>query len=215
MNLTIKKGTYSKCYEIARKPTAEPFACKILSKAIIQDCDLGHLVANEISIHRKLKHEHVVKFIETFEDDKLIYMIQSLCTNHSLKDLQQSRGKFSIQECRYFISQTLAGVQYIHEKGIIHRDLKLSNVLIDEHMQMRIGDFGLAIHVDDPRLQSKSLCGTTNYLAPEVINRNGFTFRTDVWAVGVIAFVLCFQEKPFEGDDLYATHQRIARADYR
>lgn len=172
-------------------------------------------MTNEIRIHRKLKHKHIVEFIESFENEKFIYMIQSLCPNHSLRDLQKHRGTFSNQECRYFINQTLRGLQYIHEREIIHRDLKPSNILIDANMQMKIGDFGLAIHFDDPRLLSRSLCGTTNYLAPEVINRNGFTYKSDVWAVGVITFVLCFGHKPFDADDLYETHQRIVRANYR
>lgn len=182
---------------------------------IIYECDLKHLVANEIDIHRMLEHKHIVEFIETFENERHIYMIQSLCPNYSLKDLQQCRGTFSNQESRYFVNQILQGLQYIHENGIIHRDLKLSNILIDSNMQLKIGDFGLAIRINDPRLLSRKPCGTTNYLAPEVVNCKGFTYRSDVWAVGVIAFVLCFGCKPFEEDADFDIHQRIVRADYR
>lgn len=181
---------------------------------MIKICDLIHLVRNEIEIHRKLKHNHVVEFIDAFEDTKFIYMVQSLCSNHSLKELQLNRGSVSISECRYFVHQIMLGADYMHEMGFIHRDLKLSNILIDEQMQIKIGDFGLAIHEDDPRLNSRSQCGTTNYLAPEVINRKGFTFRSDIWAVGVITFALRFGHKPFEDKDLYATHRRIACANY-
>lgn len=182
---------------------------------MIKECDLIHLVLNEIEIHRKLKHNHVVEFLEAFEDAQFIYMIQSLCSNHSLKDLQLNRGCVSIPECRYFINQIMIGVEYIHKMGIIHRDLKLSNILIDEKMQIKIGDFGLAIHEDDPRLQSRSQCGTTNYLAPEVINRKGFTCRSDIWAIGVITYALCFGYKPFEDNDVMAVHQRIVCANYK
>lgn len=182
---------------------------------MIEDAELMYLVQNEISIHRKLKHQHIVEYVRSFEDDKFVFMVLSLCDNHSLRDLQKSRGIVSIDECRYFISQILKGAQYIHNKNIIHRDLKLSNILIDKNMQMKICDFGLAIRLDDPRLSSRSLCGTTNYLAPEVISRKGFFCRSDVWAIGVITFVLLFGHKPFEENDAYATHQRILRADFK
>lgn len=144
--------------------TNERFACKILSKVLIRDPDFIELVQNEISIHRRLKHAHVVEFIKSFEDDQLVYIIQSLCPNHSLRDLHKTRGVVSVAECRYFVSQILKGAQYIHQCKYIHRDLKLTNILIDKNMQMKICDFGLAIHVDDQRLDSKTICGTTNYL---------------------------------------------------
>lgn len=168
-----RQGSYSKCYEVQRKMSAEHYACKVLSMAMVQDVHLKRLVRNEIQIHRKLRHEHVVQFIESFSDGKHIYMIQSLCLNHSLRDLLKHRGVVSINECRYFMNQVLKGVDYIHESGIIHRDLKLSNVLIDENIHMKIADFGLAIESESPRLKSKSLCGTSNYLAPEVVDRKG------------------------------------------
>lgn len=187
----------------------------MLSKVLIQDAEFTGLVQNEISIHRKLKHQHVVEFVKSFEDDNLIYMIQALCSNHSLRDLHKARGVVSLAECRYFISQILKGAQYIHEKKYIHRDLKLTNILIDKNMQMKICDFGLAIHLNDPRLDTKTICGTTNYLAPEVVARKGFACVSDVWAIGVITFVLMFGYKPFEECDAYATHQRILRGDYK
>lgn len=181
---------------------------------MIQDINLKRLVQNEIKLHSQLKHNHVVEFIESFNDEKHIYMIQSLCSNHSLRELVKHRGVVNIHECRYFINQILKGVEYIHKMRIIHRDLKLGNVLIDHDMQMKIGDFGLAIESTNPRVSSKSLCGTTNYLAPEVVERKGFAFGTDIWAVGVIAFVLLYGYTPFEEHDALETYKRISHVDY-
>lgn len=107
------------------------------------------------------------------------------------------------------------GTEYIHKKGIIHRDLKLANILIDGDMQMKICDFGLATLEADAISEAHIVMGTTNYLAPEVINRQGFKRRSDIWAIGVIAFVLLYGYKPFEGDDETTTHHRISKADYR
>lgn len=200
---------------MVRKVSDEHYACKVLSKVMVQDIHLKQLVQNEIKIHCQLNHEHVVEFIESFNDDKHIYMIQSLCLNHSLRDLLKHRGAVNINECRYFLNQILKGVEYIHNMRIIHRDLKLGNVLIDEHMQMKIGDFGLAIECDSPRLKSKSLCGTTNYLAPEVVDRKGFVLGSDIWACGVMAFVLLYGYTPFEEHDVMETYKRISRVNYQ
>lgn len=79
---------------------------------------------------------------------------------------------------------------------------------------MKIGDFGLAIELDSPRLFSKSLCGTTNYLAPEVVDRKGFALGSDIWACGVMAFVLLYGYTPFEEHDVMETYKRISRVDY-
>lgn len=173
---------------------------------MLDEADMKRLLQSEISIHRKLNHQHVATFVHSFEDDRFIYMVQGLCANHTLRDLQKSRGNdlLTVEECRYFVSQIFKGAQYIHSQRVIHRDLKLSNILVDMYMQTKISDFGLAIRTDDPRLKIPTLCGTTNYLAPEVVTKRGFTFETDVWAVGVITFVLSFGYKPFEEYDAYA-----------
>lgn len=89
------------------------------------------------------------------------------------------------------------------------------NSLIDHSMQMKICDFNLAIHKNDPRLEFKSICGTKNYIAPEVVNHEGFVRRSDIWAIGVITYELIFGYKPFEEDNTYATYRRIVLADYR
>lgn len=155
------------------------------------------LILNEIKIHRKLKHKNIVAFIESFDDYKHVYMIQSLCSGNSLHTFRINRGFVSMDECRYFTHQILQGVQYFHRMGFIHRDLKLSNILLDENVQVKICDFGLATHIDDT-LSLRSICGTKDYIAPEVANRHGSVRLSDIWAVGVITFSLIFNFKPFQ-----------------
>lgn len=173
------------------------------------------MVKNEIKFHRKLMHQHVVRFVESFTDPQHIYIVQTLCPHGSLAQISLQRKHISVSECRYCVYQILNGIDYIHKKGIIHRDLKLANILIDGEMQMKICDFGLAILETDAHLEAKIVCGTTNYLAPEVVNRKGFERRSDIWAIGVIAFSLLYGYKPFEADDEKTTFDRIVRVDYR
>lgn len=193
----------------------EQLACKILSLAFIKDDVNKEMVKNEITFHRKLKHEHVVGFVESFTDEQHIYIVQKLCANGTLAEISSQRQRFLVAECRYCVHQILNGIDYIHSKGIVHRDLKLANILIDANMQMKICDFGLAILERDAHLEADILCGTTNYLAPEVVSFNGFEKRSDIWAIGVITYILLYAHKPFEGDDEKSTLGRILRADYR
>lgn len=139
--------------------------------------DYRHLIDREIEIMQTLNHEHVVKLIETFDDKINIFLIQPLCSKNTLRHLMKEKGFIEIPECRNYISQTLEGVKYLHHNDIIHRDLKLSNVFVDNNMEIKIGDFGLAINAIPSEMYSPHICGTPAYLAPEVVNRKGFRYE--------------------------------------
>lgn len=140
-------------------------------------------------------------------------MIQSLCTSGTLDQLQKNRKVVSVSECRYFSKQILEGIAYIHEMGFIHRDLKPSNILINQFMQIKICDFGLAVHNSDPR--SGSICGTKGYFPPEFVNNECSVYQSDIWAIGVICYELLFGCNPFEDENSYRSNRRIVFADYR
>lgn len=209
------QGSYGKCFIVVNQKTKERLACKILSCSLVKEEENKELVKNEIKFHVRMKHENIVRFVESFADRDHIYIVLSLCSNGSLQQMIAQRKVIDVSECRYCVYQILKGANYIHTKSIIHRDLKLANILIDANMQMKICDFGLAISECDALLEAGIVCGTTNYLAPEVIDRKGFKRQSDVWAIGVIAFVLVHGYKPFEDEDEQATYKRISRADYR
>lgn len=194
------------------RSTGNRFACKVLQKSESH----AEMLHNEIHIHSKLKHEHVVEFIESFENDIFVFIIQNYCANHSLWDLLNQLGTLTLEECAYFISQILKGLEYIHWKLYIHRDIKPSNILIDQNNQIKIADFGLAIHSKNAR--PGEICGTPNYLSPECVNGEGSSFACDVWATGVTAFFLLNGFRPFNEDSVNDKHEiynRIIRMDYR
>lgn len=209
----IGQGSFGKCFEVVERSTGNRFACKILKKSTTRSHEA--MIFNEINIHCKLKDEHVVAFIESFEDDIFVYIIQTFCS-HSLWDFANQLGILTLEECAYFISQTVKGLEYIHWKGYIHRDIKPSNILIDQNKQTKVADFGLAIHPKNVR--PGEICGTANYLSPECVNGEGSSFACDIWAVGVTAFFLLLGYRPFNEDNINdkgKIYNRIIKMDYR
>lgn len=134
-------------------------------------------------------HPNIVHFKECFEDTSNIYMILELCPNRSLMDMLRRRRRFTEPEVRYWLLQLLGALKYMHGKNVIHRDLKLGNIFLDRQMNIKIGDFGLAALLVDENERKMTICGTPNYIAPEVLfgqKGQGHSFEVDLWGVGVI-----------------------------
>lgn len=145
----------------------------------------------EIQVHKTMVHPNVVKFVECFEDCDNIYMILELCPNKSLMDMLRARKRFTEPETRFFLLQLLGALKYMHGKKVIHRDLKLGNIFLDADMNIKIGDFGLAALLVNENDRKRTICGTPNYIAPEVLfgsgkEGQGHSFEVDLWGVGVI-----------------------------
>ena len=100
---------------------------------------------SEIKIHQSLDHKHIVNFIHFFEDPNNVYVLLELCSNQTLNDLVKRRGCLQEIEAKYFLLQIIDACEYLHsKKNVIHRDLKLGNLFLNEKMEIKIGDFGLA-----------------------------------------------------------------------
>ena len=142
-------------------------------------------------------------------------MLLELCSNNSMSELLKRRKKLTEFETRYYLSQLISSLKYLHAHLIIHRDLKLGNLFIDADMRIKVGDFGLATrlgHVDERR---KTICGTPNYIAPEILEgKEGHSFEVDVWSTGVIMYTLLIGKPPFEAKDVKSTYKRILANQY-
>lgn len=138
-------------------------------------------VKNEYNIHSSLKHENIVGFIEFFHRRGDLNIILSFCENGSLRHyVKMSQNNLSIHDYQHFVVQILNGVCYMHDQSIIHRDLKCSNLLLDSKMSVKICDFGLAIHANEAKFKSNRICGTLNYMAPEILERKLYSFSSDI-----------------------------------
>jgi hypothetical protein len=124
----------------------------------------------------------------------------------------------TVPEVQYIMLQLLRGVEYLHSRNVIHRDLKLANLMVDSDLRLKIGDFGLATLLADPDEKRLTMCGTPNYIAPEILqttNGDGYSLKADIWSIGVILYTLLVGVPPFETSDLQTTYRLIQACDYR
>ncbi|KFD49138.1 hypothetical protein M514_09962 [Trichuris suis] len=171
-------------------------------------------MAQEIEIHNKLCHENIVKFYRHFEDDENVYILLELCCRRSLMELHKRRRTITEPEARYFLVQIINATAYLHSNRIIHRDMKLGNLFLNDNMTVKLGDFGLATVLDFDGERKRTLCGTPNYIAPEVLCKKGHSYEVDIWAIGCILYTLLVGKPPFETDSLKDTYARIQRNEY-
>lgn len=115
-----------------------------------------------------------------------------------------------------YINQLISALKYLHNNKIIHRDLKLGNLFINDKMELKLGDFGLATKLDFDGEKKKTICGTPNYIAPEILDgKTGHSFEVDVWSLGVIIYTLLIGKPPFETQDVKTTYKKIKACQYQ
>ena len=212
----LGKGGFARCYQITdASDHSKVYAAKIIQKNWLTKKTEGKL-DSEIKIHRSLKHEGVVKLYTQFDDEQFVYIILELCTNQTLVEMLRQRKRLSEAEVRYFAIQILLTVHHLHKEGVIHRDLKLGNLFLNDKMHTKLGDFGLATKLESQGERRKTICGTPNYIAPEIITRGGqgHTFPVDVWSIGCILYTLLVGKPPFQSQNLSDTYSKIKESSY-
>uniref|UniRef100_T1J1L9 polo kinase n=1 Tax=Strigamia maritima TaxID=126957 RepID=T1J1L9_STRMM len=209
----LEIGGFARVHELSDLTTSKVYAAKIIPKNRITKPHHREKIIREIELHRTLKHENIVRFQHFFEDEENVYIILENCPRKAIHVLKHRRT-LSEPEVRYYIKQLVAGVQYIHGQNVIHRDLKLGNMLLSEDMVVKIADFGLAARAEQIGSEKISICGTPNYIAPEVLDKKGYSYGADVWAIGCIMYAMLVGQPPFETSTLKETYSRISSNKY-
>ncbi|XP_069545499.1 serine/threonine-protein kinase PLK1 [Brachyistius frenatus] len=210
----LGKGGFAKCYEITDVETKQVFAGKIVPKSLILKQHQREKMTSEIAIHKSIDHPNIVGFHGFFEDDDFVFVVLEICRRRSLLELHKRRKAVTEPEARYYMTQLLKGVHYLHNNRVIHRDLKLGNIFLNDDMEVKIGDFGLATKIEFDGERKKTLCGTPNYIAPEVLCKKGHSYEVDVWSLGCILYTLLVGKPPFETSCLKETYNRIKKNNY-
>lgn len=205
----LGKGGFGKVYEVSSSPS-HSLACKIIEKSSLSNPRAKQKLINEIRIHRSLSHKNIVKFLKFFEDEENFYILLELCTLDSLSVLLRRRKRLLELEVQSYLVQILLALKYIHESKVIHRDIKLGNALISGKMEIKLADFGLSAKVEYEGERKRTICGTPNYMAPEMLNSfNGHSYEVDVWSFGVMMYTMLVGKPPFDTGDIKSTYSKI------
>ncbi|GAA6001143.1 CDC5/polo family serine/threonine-protein kinase [Rhodotorula paludigena] len=207
----LGEGGFARVYLCTEPDGVSYKALKVIDKRQLKSTKTKAKLFAEIKIHQAMQHPNIIAFEHCFEDEGNVYMQLELCSNGSLLDLLRTRKRYSEPEARFYLTQLVGACDYMHSNSVIHRDLKLGNLMLDANMDLRVGDFGLAALVKFPGERKKTICGTPNYIAPEILfdTQSGHSFEVDIWSIGVILYTLLVGKPPFQTKDVKNIYRKI------
>lgn len=211
----LGKGGFAKCYEITNLETKRVLAAKIIAKSSLSKSRARQKLISEIKIHKSLHHDNIVGFEHVFEDQENVYILLEMCANQTLNELLKRRKRLTELEVQCYVVQIISALKYLHGNRVIHRDLKLGNLFLSDKMEIKIGDFGLATKLEFDGEKKRTICGTPNYIAPEILDgKMGHSYEVDIWSLGVICYTLLVGKPPFETPDVKTTYKKIRMNSY-
>uniref|UniRef100_A0A670YQT0 Serine/threonine-protein kinase PLK4 n=1 Tax=Pseudonaja textilis TaxID=8673 RepID=A0A670YQT0_PSETE len=211
----LGKGSFAGVYRAVSLKTGLEVAIKMIDKKAMHKAGMVQRVQNEVKIHCQLKHPSILELYNYFEDSNYVYLILEMCHNGEMsRYLKNRKNHFSEEEVRNFMHQIITGMLYLHSHGILHRDLTLSNLLLTNNMNIKIADFGLATQLKMPHEKHYTMCGTPNYISPEIATRSAHGLESDVWSLGCMFFTLLAGKPPFDTDTVKNTLNKVVLADY-
>ncbi|GAA5879186.1 hypothetical protein JCM16303_001332 [Sporobolomyces ruberrimus] len=210
----LGKGKFGRVY-MARTKTEPKYivALKCLFKEEIVKNKVEKQVRREIEIQSHLAHENILRLHGYFHDEKRIFLILEFAGKGELYKQLSRVHRFSEKRSSRYIAQMTDALIYLHAKHVIHRDIKPENLLIGVNGELKIGDFGWSVHA--PGNRRNTLCGTLDYLPPEMIESKEHTDMVDLWALGVLTYEFLVGSPPFEDLSGHAaTYKKICKLDY-
>lgn len=184
------------------KLTQKQVAIKIIDKTKLNSNDYSK-VQLEIQILSMMRHKNIIRLIDVLETTLQIYMIMEHAKGGDLLSFMKAQRMLSEDEARSLFRQVVNGVGHCHCRSVLHRDIKLNNLLLDANNQIKLCDFGISQIITSPDTLMTQPCGTPAYVAPEIISCKPYSgFKSDIWSLGIILFALCCGRLPFKGRSL-------------
>ena len=193
----LGRGAYATVYSANNKVTFKKVAVKVVKKCRSED----EFLRQEVDILKRLKHPNIVSCLDFFEDYSSFYVVMELVEGGEVFDQIIKKDTYSELEARELVFVLLNAIQYCHQRNIVHRDLKLENLLLasksDTHFgSIKVADFGFATKVKGTK--KMLVCGTPEYIAPEVLSKVPYGAPCDMWSIGIITYILLGGYPPFQ-----------------
>ncbi|XP_053088406.1 serine/threonine-protein kinase DCLK2 isoform X2 [Pangasianodon hypophthalmus] len=196
----IGDGNFAVVKECVERSTGKEFALKIIDKNKCRGKE--HLIESEVAVLRRVKHPNIIMLMEEVDTPSELYLVMELVKGGDLFDAITSSTKYTEKDASAMVYNLAAALQYLHKMNIVHRDIKPENLLVCEYpngtKSLKLGDFGLATVVEGPLY---TVCGTPTYVAPEIIAESGYGIKVDIWAAGVITYILLCGFPPFRSEN--------------
>jgi len=191
---------------------------KIIKKHLIKHHHKEDMVDRELSILKKIRHPHIVEFIDCFETKSKYYIVFELATGGELFDRICQKGKFTEKDAAIVITTILGAVSFLHSRGIVHRDIKPENLLYRDkspNSDLLLCDFGISKMVESPEELLTTVCGSPGYTAPEILKHEPYSKPVDMWSIGVITYTLLCGHSPFHyAEDFNQMYNAICHGRY-
>lgn len=192
----LGKGSFGKVYRVRKKDTLQVYAMKVLKKPqVVLRKQVDH-TKTERMVLQKMEHPFLVSLCFAFQTTDALYMVLDLYEGGELFKHLRKDGYFSEDRTRYYLGELILALEALHATGIVYRDLKPENVLLDKDGHLRLTDFGLSKQLIEEE-STATFCGTPEYLAPEVVKHNEYSFMVDWWTVGTFCYELLCGRTPF------------------
>ncbi|KAI7848058.1 kinase-like domain-containing protein [Circinella umbellata] len=209
---TLGTGSFGRVHLVQSRVNTRYYAVKVLKKSeVVRLKQVAHS-NNEKHILETVAHPFLVNMWGTFQDDVNLYMVMDYVPGGELFSVLRRSQRFPDHVAKFYAAEVILAIEYLHSKDVIYRDLKPENLLLDAQGHIRITDFGFAKYVPDI---TWTLCGTPDYLAPEIIQSKGYGKAADWWSLGVLIFEMLAGYPPFYDDDHLKLYEKILQGRIR
>ncbi|XP_022917191.1 aurora kinase C-like [Onthophagus taurus] len=210
----LGKGRFGNVYLAREKQSKYVIALKVMFKDGILSSNTVHQVRREVEIQTHLRHPNILRMYGYFYDEARIYLILEYASKGTIfMALRNSENKrFTESRAATYIAQIARALQYCHSKKVIHRDIKPENLLLGRNGEIKIADFGWSVHA--PASRRTTVCGTLDYLSPEMVQGKAYTEKVDMWCLGVLCYEFLVGRPPFESRTYDDTYKKISKAMY-
>ncbi|XP_065501736.1 aurora kinase A isoform X2 [Caloenas nicobarica] len=209
----LGKGKFGNVYLAREKRSKFILALKVLFKTQVEEACVEHQIRREVEIQSHLRHPNILRLYGYFHDFTRVYLILEYAPRGEVYKELQKLTKFDEQRTATYVTELADALSYCHSKNVIHRDIKPENLLLGSNGELKIADFGWSVHA--PSSRRTTLCGTLDYLPPEMIEGRTHDEKVDIWSLGVLCYEFLVGKPPFEAATYQETYRAISRVEYK